>query len=796
MATPKYDFKSIEEKGHRKWRQANLFATLPQPRKKYYMLEMFAYPSGDIHIGHFRNYGIGDAVTRFRLMQGYDVLHAFGWDSFGLPAENAAIKHGVHPREWTLRNITTGRETLQRMGLSYDWEREVVTSEPDYYKWTQWLFLLLYERGLAYRASSLVNWCPNDGILANELVQDGRCWRCQSEVGKKEIENCWFFRYSDFAERLLEDLDRLDGWPETIKLLQRNWIGRSEGCEIDFDFGGEKLTVFTTRPDTTWGVTFMVVAPEHPIAAEVAQTKPEVAAYIQQALRKKEWERIAEGEKDGVFTGLTVKNPLNGEAVQLWVADYVVATYGTGVVMGVPGHDTRDFAFAKKYGIPIRVVIQPPGDGLEAETMEDAYVGEGTMVNSGALDSTPTPDGIPSVIEYLAQKGLGRPKVNYRLKDWLVSRQRYWGCPIPIIHCAECGPQGVPEAELPVRLPLEQTHFIPGGRSPLADNPEFMKATCPRCGGPAERDPDTMDTFMCSSWYLFRYVDARNEAAAWDQEKAKTWLPVDLYIGGSEHACMHLLYFRFITKVLHDAGWLPTDEPAQRLFNHGMVYDAQGLLMSKSAGNVVSPNQIMSQWGVDVCRLAMFFFAPSEDEIRWKETGLVGAQRFLQRVWDRVHDARDVEDTKAVQRKLHQVIRKVTASFEGDLHFNTSMAAIMEFMNVSKALSRGSATTLVQLLAPLAPFMAEELWEMLGHPGSVFRTSWPTYDEELAREEEVEVVVQLNGKVRGRFTAAADTSEEDLRAQALQDPAVRKALSGKEPRKVIVARGRLVNVVV
>jgi leucyl-tRNA synthetase len=540
----------------------------------------------------------------------------------------------------------------------------------------------------------------------------------------------------------------------------------------------------------------MVVAPEHPIAAEVARANPDVAEYVQKALRKKEWERIAEGEKDGVFTGMTVTNPLSGEAVQLWVADYVVASYGTGVVMGVPGHDRRDFAFANKYGIPIRVVIQPPGGGLDADTMENAYVDEGMMVNSGALDGTPTPDGIPRVIEYLDQRGLGRAKVNYRLRDWLVSRQRYWGCPIPIIHCTKCGPQGVPEEQLPVVLPLDQKEFTPKGRSPLADNAAFMKATCPQCGGPAERDPDTMDTFMCSSWYLFRYVDARNDSAPWEKKKADAWLPVDLYIGGAEHACMHLLYFRFIAKVLHDAGWLPMDEPTMRLFNHGMVYDAAGQIMSKSIGNVVSPNEIMSQWGVDVCRLAMFFFAPSEDEIRWKETGLVGAQRFAQRVWDRVHSARDVEDPKAVRRKLHQVIRKVTASFETDLHFNTSMSAIMEFMNISKELSRRSAETLVQLIAPLVPFMAEELWEALGHQDSVFRGGWPAYDEELAREEEVEVVVQLNGKVRARFTAPAGTSEEDLRAQALQDPAVQKALAGKEPRKVIIARGRLVNVVV
>lgn len=796
-----YDFKSIEQRGHRKWRAAKLFDTPASPRKKFYMLEMFAYPSGDIHIGHFRNYSIGDAVARYRKMCGDDVLHPFGWDSFGLPAENAAIKHGTHPREWTLKNIKTGRKTLQRMGISYDWDREVITSEPNFYKWTQWLFLLLFERGLAYRAPSLVNWCPNDGILANELVQDGKCWRCDSEVGKKEIDNCWFLKYSDFAQRLLDDLDKLDGWPQTIKRLQRNWIGRSDGCEIDFEFRGQKLTVFTTRPDTTWGVTFMVLAPEHPIAAEVAKNKLEVAEYVEQATRKKEWERIAEGEKDGVNTGLLVRNPLNGEEVQLWVADYVVASYGTGVVMGVPAHDQRDFVFARKYDIPIRVVIQPVGaDGegvaLDPATMQDAYVGDGTMVNSGELDGTPSPSEIPRVIEFLGHRGVGRAQVHYRLKDWLVSRQRYWGCPIPIVHCARCGPQGVPQEQLPVLLPLDHKDFVPKGRSPLADNRRFMAVECPQCGGDAERDPDTMDTFMCSSWYLFRYLDPHNEQAAWTREAADRWLPVDLYIGGDEHACMHLLYFRFITKVLHDAGLVPADEPTVRLFNHGMVYDAVGDLMSKSKGNAVSPADIMDRWGVDVGRIAMFFFAPSEDEIKWKETGLVGAQRFVQRFWDRVRAAADAEDSRDVQRKLHQVIRKVTYSMETDLHFNTSIAAIMEFMNVSKQFSRESARTLVQLIAPLAPFMAEELWEALGNDGSVFTAGWPAYDENLAREDETEIVVQVNGRVRGRFTAAVCTAEDELRSRALSDGSVQQALQGKEPRRVIVVKDRLVNIVV
>ena len=794
--TAKYDFKTIEARGHAKWREIGLFDTATAPGRKYYVLEMFAYPSGDIHMGHFRNYSIGDVVARYRMMRGDSVLHPFGWDAFGLPAENAAIKHGVHPRDWTHRNIAMGRTTLQRMGISYDWQREVVTCEPEFYKWTQWLFLLLYERGLAYRAPSLVNWCPNDGILANELVQNGRCWRCDGEVGKKEIDNNWFFKYSDFAQWLLDDLDRLQGWPDKIKTLQRNWIGRSEGCEIDFSGDGRTLTVFTTRPDTVWGVTFMVLAPEHSLAAEVARTNPEVADYIRASTRKKEWERMAEGAKDGVFTGLWVTNPLTGEKVQLWVADYVVASYGTGVVMGVPAHDTRDFDFARRYGIPLRVVIQPPEGGLDPAAMTEAYVGAGTMVNSGALDGTPMPAGMPRVIEFLEKSGLGRSKINYRLKDWLVSRQRYWGCPIPIIHCERCGAQPVPQEDLPVLLPLDQREFIPKGRSPLADNSSFMQVQCPRCGGSAQRDPDTMDTFMCSSWYLFRYVDPRNGSAPWDKQEAARWLPVDLYIGGDEHACMHLLYFRFITKVLHDAGWLPMAEPTTRLFNHGMVYDALGDLMSKSKGNVVSPNDIMDQFGVDVSRIAMFFFAPSADPISWKETGLVGAQRFVLRFWERVHAARDGDEPRPVQRKLHQTIARITRSMDGDLHFNTSIAAIMEFLNLAKEISRPTAKTLVQLMAPMAPFLAEELWETLGERGSVFRSAWPQYDAELAKEDELEVVVQLNGKVRGRFTVAAGTGEAELRARALQERAVQDALAGKNPRNVVVVQGRLVNVVV
>ena len=800
----KYDFKSLEAKWQKRWADADLYRTPDAPKKKYYVLEMFAYPSGDIHMGHFRNYSIGDAAARYRVMKGYDVLHPFGWDAFGLPAEQAAIKNKLHPGSWTRKNIETGKKTLQRMAISYDWDREVRTCEPDYYKWTQWLFLLLFKNGWAYRAPSVVNWCEEHGILANEQVHDGRCWRCDREVLKKPIENCWFFKYSAMSERLLNDIDKLSGWPESTKTLQRNWIGKSVGCEIDFDFEGRKLTVFTTRPDTTFGVTFVVIAPEHPLASEIAT--PGVKEYIKKAGQKSERERTMEGEKDGVFTGRYVTNPLNGEKAPLWVADYVLAHYGTGVVMGVPAHDTRDYAFAKKYKLPVKVVISGG-----PEKYEDAYVGEGKMINSGDLTGTPSPAGIPKVIDYIATRGLGQPKTNYKLKDWLISRQRYWGCPIPIIHCAKCGAQAVPEKDLPVLLP-DVSEFIPKGRSPLADQPEFMKATCPKCGGAATRDPDTMDTFMCSSYYLYRYVDAKNDREPWRKEEIRKWLPVDLYIGGAEHACMHLLYFRFIAKVLFDAGWVPTDEPVVKLFHQGMVCDKNGDIMSKSKGNAISPSEIMDQWGVDVCRLAMFFFAPSEADIKWKEEGLAGANRFVQRLWDLFEDAApkvsgvtsgSTTACKPLRVKLHEVIRRATDACEEGLNFNTVISKTMELLNLYDQLKLDPKTddekrairevleALAKILAPMAPFVGEEFYEMIGGKGGVFKAAWPAADPNL-KADEIEIPVQVNGKVRGKFTAAPDSSDDELKAKALALP----ALAGVTPKKVIVVKGRLVNVVV
>jgi leucyl-tRNA synthetase len=830
------DFKSIETEWFRRWEDEKLHDTPAAPKRKYFVLEMFAYPSGDIHVGHLRNYMIGDICARYRKMTGWDVLHPPGWDAFGQPAEGAAIKYKTHPRDWTIKNIETGRQTLQRMAVTYDWSREIRTCDPEYYKWTQWIFLQLHKAGLAYLAPSWVNWCPVDQwALTNEQSEGGVCWRCKNPVVKKPLERCWFFRTAKYAERLLRDIDRLTEWPESVRTIQRNWIGRSEGTEVDFDLeGGGKIRVFTTRPDTIYGVTFLAVSPESRLAESLptAEQRSAVAEYVRKALVRDEAQR--EKEKDGVFTGRHAINPFNGEKVQLWVADYVLGGYGTGVVMGVPAHDQRDFQFAKKYGLPIKVVIEPTqtanvqtdrgsvsmgfGHGLKAEALTEAYVESGRMVNSGPFNGTSNEEGIKKVTQHAAQNGFGGPAVNYKLRDWLISRQRYWGCPIPIIHCEKCGPQPVPEKDLPVVLPTTITQFVPKGRSPLADSPEFMKATCPKCGGAAERDSDTMDTFIDSSWYQFRYVDPKNDREIWSQEEIRKWAPVDLYIGGVEHARGHCLYFRYITKVLHDLGHCPVDEPAVRLFNHGMVCDEKGDVMSKSKGNAVSPAPILDKWGVDVCRLAMAFFAPSEDQIKWSENALVGADRFIRRVHDIAGRAKDypagpVDRAKLspalqpVWRKLHQVIRKAVHSYERDLHFNTVLSQVMELFNLlgpvgepasdeDRRAVRAIVFDVVKILAPVAPFLGEELHRKLGGTGSVFTSGFPAFDAEAAKEDEVEIVVQVNGKVRGKLVIAVEAPEDQVKSAALADPAVVKALEGKSPRKVVVVKGRLVNIVV
>ncbi len=814
-----YPFKEIEAKWQKKWEESKIYQAPDHPQKKYYLLVMYAYPSGDIHMGHFRNFIIGDTVARYKMMHGFQVLHPFGWDAFGLPAELAAIKRKIHPKEWTLENIRVSDNTLKRCGISFDWTREVITCLPDYYKWTQWMFLKLFEHGLAYRDTAFVNWCPDcKTVLANEQVEQGKCWKCESPVEEKELEQ-WFFRITQYAERLLEGLNKLDGWPENVKTLQRNWIGKSEGVEIDFTIQGtdQRISVFTTRPDTIYGVTFMAIAPENHLLKTLkmdSEHRSGVEAYAREAKKKSEIDRTAIGEKDGVFTGVHAVNPLSGDKVQLWVADYVLATYGTGIVMGVPAHDQRDFEFCRKYGIPVKVVIQPPDRNLMPDTMEEAYVDPGTMVNSDIFDGLYSVDGILKVNQYVVDKGLGRLKTNYKLRDWLISRQRYWGAPIPIIHCENCGPVAVPESDLPVLLPERDVDFMPRGRSPLADSEEFMDVDCPECGRKAKRDPDTMDTFVCSAWYFLRYMDAHNTDEPFSKASAKEWLPVDKYIGGIEHACGHLIYFRFFTKFLHDIGWLQVDEPTIELFNHGMVLDREGQVMSKSLGNVVSPADIIDKHGADASRVAMYFAAPSEREILWSEDGTVGATRFLNRIFRFAQKAKghkvnprmkagDLSHSELkTYRKVNQVIKKVEEDI-GTLQLNTAIASMMELLNVLDDLEddksqvmRFCIERLTQILGPFTPHIAEEIWHMLGHAESVFRTPWPSYDREAIKEEEITFVVQVNGKLRASMSLPVNTPEEEAKELALSNERVKKFVEGKRVVKSIFVENKLINLVV
>jgi leucyl-tRNA synthetase len=814
-----YPFKEIESKWQRAWEESKLYKAPDHPDKKFYMLVMFAYPSGDIHMGHFRNFIIGDVVARYKMMHGYQLLHPFGWDSFGLPAELAAIKRKIHPKEWTMQNIRTSDSTLKKCGISFDWDREVITSNPDYYKWTQWMFLKLYENNLAYREKSYVNWCPGcKTVLANEQVEQGRCWKCESPVGKKELEQ-WFFRITAYADRLLKDLDKLDGWPENVKILQRNWIGKSKGLEIDFaiENSDQKISVFTTRPDTIYGVTFMAIAPENRLLETLkmdSSHRKAVEGYIEKANKKTEIERSAVGEKDGVFTGVYAMNPLSGDKVQLWVADYVLATYGTGIVMGVPAHDQRDFEFSKKYGIPIKVVIQPPGVNMLPDNMKEAYIEPGTMANSDIFDGLYSIDGIKKVNEYVVEKNLGRMKTNYKLRDWLISRQRYWGAPIPMIHCEKCGIVPVKESDLPVLLPGGDGDFMPKGRSPLADSEEFINTKCPKCGGKAKRDPDTMDTFVCSSWYFLRYTDAHNENEPFSKENAKEWLPVDKYIGGIEHACGHLLYFRFFTKFLHDIGWLDLDEPSLELFNHGMVLDKEGKVMSKSTGNVVSPIDILEKHGVDISRIAMYFAAPSEREILWSEEGIVGSSRFLNRVYRFAEEVssqgmnkklslKDLTDSDLkAYRKLNQTMKKVEEDIK-TLQLNTAIASMMELLNVMDDLDPDESKVfglcvekLAQVLAPFAPHISEEIWSKLGNKQSIFKSEWPSFDRDAIMEEEVTIAVQVNGKLRATLNFPIDTGEEEVKKVALAHDRVKSFTDNKKIIKTIYVPNKLVNVVV
>jgi len=819
-----YDHKTLEMKWQKRWEEQGIYRLdAGGGRPKYYCLEMFPYPSGRCHMGHVRNYSIGDVVARFKRMNGWNVLHPMGWDAFGLPAENAAIKNNIPPKKWTWDNIDAMRRQLKRLGFAYDWEREVATCHPDYYKWTQWLFLQFYKKGLAYKKKAAVNWCPQcQTVLANEQVVQGECERCGTPVTKRELVQ-WFLRITEYAERLLRNLEKLEGWPERVKTMQANWIGRSEGVEIRFPVKGtgRALPVFTTRPDTVYGVTYMVMAPEHPWVEELIAGSPreaEIRAFIERVARQDEITRTAEDrEKEGIFTGAYCVNPMTGEEIPIYLGDYVLAGYGTGAIMAVPAHDQRDFEFARKYGLPIRVVIQ--GDQpLDGETMQEAYTEPGVMVNSGPFDGMRSEEAWHAIADELERRGIGERKVNYRLRDWLISRQRYWGVPIPIINCPQCGHVPVPEEDLPVLLP-ENVNFKPTGQSPLVDLEEFVKTTCPRCGGPAERETDTMDTFVDSSWYFLRYIDPHNQEAPFDKELASAWMPVDQYIGGVEHAILHLMYARFFTMVLYDLGLVDVEEPFQNLLTQGMVLK-DGAKMSKSKGNVVDPDEMVERYGADTVRLFILFAAPPERDLEWSDAGVEGAYRFVNRVYRMVRDAAAfVQGAGPVQgalegpaaelrRKVHSGLKRVTTDIAERFQFNTAISAIMEMVNAvyayrelpedqqDPAALREALELIVLALAPFAPHVAEEAWEMLGHSSSVHLEAWPQYDPAAVVEAEIELVVQVNGKVRDRVRVPRDADEETVRQAALASAKVQEFLNGKEVARVIVVPGRLVNVVV
>ena len=785
---------------------------------------MFPYPSGNLHMGHVRNYSIGDVIARFKKMQGCNVLHPMGFDAFGMPAENAAIKHGVKPADWTYSNIENMKRQQMSMGLSYDWSREVVTCRPEYYRWTQWLFELFYKRGLAYKKEASVNWCDACGtVLANEQVVDGKCWRCDSEVHKKDLSQ-WFLKITDYADELLADLDKLKGWPERVKTMQENWIGRSEGLEFDIEAPalGEKIAVYTTRADTAYGVTFVALAAEHPLLEKILAGNPkaeELRAFADKVKAQSELERTSgESEKEGMFTGLYAVNPFNGRKVELWVTNYVLAEYGTGAVMGVPSEDQRDWMFAKKYDLPIIVTLRPKDRELKLEEMTEAYTDkDGILVNSAEFDGMEMHEALAAIVEKAVKEGFGRRKVNYRLRDWLISRQRYWGAPIPVVYCDKCGEQLVPEEELPVKLP-EDVNFEQGAVSPLAQSESFVHCTCPKCGGPARRETDTMDTFICSSWYYMRYTDPHNTHKPFAADKVNYWAPVDQYIGGIEHAILHLLYSRFFTKVLRDEKLLDFDEPFQNLLTQGMVIK-DGAKMSKSKGNVVSPEEIIQKYGADTARLFILFAAPVERDLEWSDQGVEGAFRFLNRVWrivahfqDAIKEGLDDYDhstltteEKSLRRTLHQTIKKVTEDVGERFMFNTAISAVMELVNafygfqdktVHPGLVRELSFTLVKMLAPFAPHITEELWSCMEGKGSVHDARWPKFDRAAIVEDEVEIVLQINGKVRDKLTVPADIELQEMEKLALAQPKVVELTAGKTVVKVICVPKKLVNIVV
>ena len=859
---PRYQAKEIEEKWQTFWEEHKSFqASEDSGKPKYYVLEMFPYPSGRIHMGHVRNYSIGDVVARYKRMRGYNVLHPMGWDAFGLPAENAAIERGIHPEKWTQENILYMKAQIKRMGLSYDWSREIATCRAEYYRWNQWIFLQFYKRGLAYKKSSLVNWCPScETVLANEQVIEGVCWRCESTVTQKELDQ-WFFRITDYAEDLLRDLERLPGWPDKVLLMQRNWIGKSVGAEINFPLAGraEPLKVFTTRPDTVFGATFISLAVEHPLALKLAQglsQEDAVREFINKIQQQNSTRHGAEeGEKEGLFTGAYCTHPFTGEDIPIYLANFVLMDYGTGAVMGVPAHDQRDLEFARKYRLPVRVVIQPTGGVLRAQELTEAYVDEGLIVNSAGFSGLSNIDGKEKIAEHLAKQGRGKKAIRYRLRDWGVSRQRYWGTPIPIIYCDRCGVMPVPEEQLPVTLPID-VPFTGRGRSPLAESKDFSEVQCPRCAGAARRETDTMDTFVDSSWYYLRYASPKSIAAPFDATQAEYWMPVDQYIGGVEHAVLHLLYARFFSKALRDIGLAKMDEPFTNLLTQGMVCketyrcpEHNWLLptelagserdgwrcpqcarpiekgrvekMSKSKKNIVDPEELVAAYGADTARLFTLFAAPPEKDLEWSDQGVEGAYRFLSRLWRFVLHNREMlldgktdsghlngsAEVRELHRMIHRTIKKVTDDIDGRFHFNTAIAAIMELFNaltIAAARQEGHSAalvirtgmeTIIQLLYPFVPHLTSELWLSLEKSQALDQIPWPEYSPEALNEEQVLIVLQVNGKVRGKITVPADTQRDQVESDALAEPRVKAFIGGKKVERIVYVPRRLVNIV-
>ncbi|MDA8079216.1 MAG: leucine--tRNA ligase [Nitrospiraceae bacterium] len=819
MLEERYDPKKIEPKWQAHWAEKNLFrAAKDASKKKFYCLEMFPYPSGRIHMGHVRNYAIGDVIARYKRMRGFNVLHPMGWDAFGLPAENAAIKHGVHPSKWTYENISYMKGQLNKLGLSYDWDREVATCNPDYYKWNQWFFLRMYEKGLAYRKSSYVNWCPSCAtVLANEQVIDLKCWRCDSVVVQKQLDQ-WFLKITHYAEELLQACDHLTGWPEKVVTMQKNWIGKSYGLEADFavEGTGDVIRIYTTRADTLFGATFVCLSPPHPLSSKLAGDKAELEKVT--ALYGKAEEKV------GLFTGRYCINPVNGERLPVYIANFVLMEYGTGAIMSVPAHDQRDFEFAQKYGLAVRRVIMPEGaTSPDAEVPQEAYEDDGILINSGLYTGLKSSEARERISAGMEAKGKGKRKVNFKLRDWGISRQRYWGTPIPVIYCSACGIVPVPDKDLPVILP-EDVRFTGKGGSPLAESSSFVNVICPKCSGPARRETDTMDTFVDSSWYFIAYCqgkgNVRFDGGPLPVPDPDYWMPVDQYIGGVEHAVLHLLYSRFFTRVVRDLGIISHGEPFTNLLTQGMVIK-DGAKMSKSKGNVVDPDYLINRYGSDTSRLFSLFAAPPEKDLDWSDKGVEGAYRFLSRIWSLVYRNQDAlkqsssagvsdasglsDEGRALARKAHQTIKKVTLDIEREYHFNTAIAALMELVNEMNGFSpkdavdanvlRFSVETTLLLLSPFTPHIAEELWSALGNQPGIFAQTWPLWSDGLAQEEEIELVVQINGKVRARLMVPAGLPDDELKALALNDKKTVEFIGGKAVKKVIVVQGRLVNIV-